>query len=195
MSELPPYKDIVQSMEKLDIKCDEEITKVINKEIESVSAELRKISLDLHEHPETGMREYHAHDVLTAFLEKKGFTVTRHAYGIKTAFTAEYSRGSGRRVGICSEYDGLPGLGQGCGHNLIAISGLASAIGIQAALKSGKASGKVVLFGTPAEELSIGKILLCSKGAFQESVDVCMMLHPTAYDHQYASFIAINDVK
>jgi metal-dependent amidase/aminoacylase/carboxypeptidase family protein len=100
---------------------------------------------------EVGMKEKHAHDLLTGWLEKKGFTVTRHAYGMDTAFTAEYTRGQGRRVGICSEYDGLPGLGQGCGHNLIAISGLAAAIGIKAALEQGEVSGKVVLFGTPAE--------------------------------------------
>lgn len=142
------------------------------------------------------MKEFHAHDVLTAYLEKQGFQVTRHAYGMQTAFTAEYSRGDGgRRVGICSEYDGLPGLGQGCGHNLIAISGIASAIGIKAALESGKASGKVVLFGTPAEELSIGKIVLVEKRAFQDNVDVCLMLHPAAVDHQYAALIAIHDVK
>jgi hypothetical protein len=86
---------------------------------------------------------------------------------------------------------------------LIAISGLATAVGIKAALESGKASGKVVLFGTPAEgknkknkkinqnamnkvltdtlhfiELSIGKIVLTNMGAFQENVDVCLMLHP-----------------
>lgn len=47
-------------------------------------------------------------------------------------------------------------LGQGCGHNLIAISGLAAAIGIKAVLESGKASGKVILFGTPAEGKNIG---------------------------------------
>jgi metal-dependent amidase/aminoacylase/carboxypeptidase family protein len=58
---------------------------------------------------ETGMKEVHAHDVLTTYLEKKGFKVTRHAYGMQTAFTAEYGRGHGRRVGVCSEYDGLPG--------------------------------------------------------------------------------------
>lgn len=58
---------------------------------------------------ETGMKEVHAHAVLTNFLEKNGFKVTRHAYGMKTAFTAEYSRGHGRRVGVCAEYDGLPG--------------------------------------------------------------------------------------
>lgn len=50
---------------------------------------------------------------------------------------------------------------------------------MKAALESGKASGKVILFGTPAEELSIGKIELVSKGAFQDNVDVCVMLHPT----------------
>ncbi|KAI8370030.1 hypothetical protein EDC96DRAFT_440297 [Choanephora cucurbitarum] len=195
MTNLPTYRDVVKSMEQLDIKCDDEITRVINRAIDAINDELREISLDLHEHPETGMKEYHAHDLLTAFLEKQGFQVTRHAYGIKTAFMAEYSRGSGRRIGICSEYDALPGLGQGCGHNLIAISGVASAIGIKAALEQKKASGKVILFGTPAEELSIGKILLTEKRAFQDNVDVCMMLHPTSYDHQYASFIAVNDVK
>ncbi|KAG1510657.1 hypothetical protein G6F53_006526 [Rhizopus delemar] len=144
---------------------------------------------------ETGMKEVHAHNILTGFLEKQGFKVTRHAYGMDTAFTAEYSRGSGRRIGICSEYDGLPGLGQGCGHNLIAISGLASAVGIKAVLESGKASGKVILFGTPAEELSIGKIILVQKRAFQDNVDVCLMLHPAANNHQYAKMIAIHDVR
>ncbi|RCH94598.1 hypothetical protein CU098_010623, partial [Rhizopus stolonifer] len=85
-------------------------------------------------------------------------------------------------------------LGQGCGHNLIAISGLASALGIKAVLESGKVFGKVVLFGTPAEELSIGKIVLIQKRAFQDNVDVCMMLHPSAEDANYAKMIAINDI-
>ncbi|KAI7899527.1 uncharacterized protein BX663DRAFT_521192 [Cokeromyces recurvatus] len=192
---LPPYEDIIKNMKKLNVKCDNEIESIVNKEIDSISSELRDISLDIHKHAETSMKEFHAHDILTAYLEKKGFKVTRHAYGLQTAFMAEYDRGDGRRVGICSEYDALPGLGQGCGHNLIAISGLAIALGIKAALDSGKASGKVVLFGTPAEELSIGKIVLINKGAFQENVDVCLMLHPAAVDHQYANFIAIHDVK
>ena len=84
----------------------------------------------------------------------------------------------------------------GCGHNCIAISGVAAAIGVKAALESGKASGKVMLFGTPAEgrlyfhalghmivtwfviELSIGKIVMVQKRAFQDNVDACLMLHP-----------------
>lgn len=56
------------------------------------------------------MQEYHAHEVLTDYLESKEFVVTRHAYGMETAFTAEYSKGTtGRRIGFCAEYDALPG--------------------------------------------------------------------------------------
>ncbi|RCH91763.1 hypothetical protein CU097_004931 [Rhizopus azygosporus] len=195
MEQLPPYEDCIRQMKKLNIECTGEIENTVNNAIDSINDELRAISLDLHENMETGMKEVHAHNVLTKYLEKKGFKVTRHAYGMDTAFTAEYSNGPGRRIGVCAEYDGLPGLGQGCGHNLIAISGLATAIGIKAALESGKASGKVILFGTPAEELSIGKIVLVQKRAFQDNVDVCLMLHPAAVNHQYGKMIAIHDVR
>ncbi|KAF7732808.1 hypothetical protein EC973_000083 [Apophysomyces ossiformis] len=193
---LPAYEECVtKAVQHLDIKDDSEAETIVRNAIEAVSSELREISVDLHEHVETGMKEYHAHQVLTDYLEKKGFSVTRHAYDMETAFIAEYSRGSGRRVGVCSEYDGLPGLGQGCGHNLIAISGLATVIGIKALLDAGKVTGKVILFGTPAEELSIGKIVMVNKRAFQDNVDVCMMLHPTSFDAQYGPMIAINDVR
>ncbi|KAI8977509.1 hypothetical protein BDF20DRAFT_875284 [Mycotypha africana] len=195
---LPCYQDVVDSLRKLDLMCTKDVQDIIHKQIDSIQEELRAISLDLHEHVETGMKEVHAHQVLTDYLEKKGFKVTRHAYGMKTAFMAEYSHGQksdGRRIGVCSEYDGLPGLGQGCGHNLIAISGVATVMGIKAALESGNVSGKVVLFGTPAEELSVGKIELCRKKAFQDNVDVCVMLHPTSSDQQYAAFIAVHDVR
>lgn len=147
------------------------------------------------------MEEHHAHQVLTDYLEEKGFTVTRHAYDMDTAFTAEFSRGEGRRVGFCSEYDALPKyvkhlyisipcdlthvyhlptlrIGHACGHNLIAIGGLACAIAVKALLESGLASGKVILFGTPAEERFIGKVVMVNKRAFQDNVDVCLMLHP-----------------
>ncbi|KAI9278664.1 hypothetical protein BDA99DRAFT_567348 [Phascolomyces articulosus] len=193
---LPAYDECVtKAFEHLDVKGNSEIENIVSNAIEGVSDELRTISLDLHENMETGMKEFHAHDVLTDYLESKGFTVTRHAYGMKTAFTAEYSNGPGKRIGFCSEYDGLPGLGQACGHNLIAISGLAAVIGVKAVLESGKASGKVILFGTPAEELSIGKIVLVQKRAFQDNVDVALMLHPAAYHAERGAMIAIHDVR
>ncbi|KAI9499227.1 hypothetical protein BDB00DRAFT_224110 [Zychaea mexicana] len=193
---LPAYDECVsKAFEQLDVKVDSETENIVANAIDNVSDELRTISLDLHEHMETGMKEFHAHKLLTDYLEGKGFTVTRHAYGMETAFTAEYSNGPGKRIAFCSEYDGLPGLGQACGHNLIAISGLAAAIGTKAVLDSGKASGKVILYGTPAEELSIGKVILCNKGVIQDNVDVALMLHPAAYHAERGAMIAVNDVR
>lgn len=64
----------------------------------------------IHDNPELGNKEYKAFHLLTDYLEKEGFTVTRGVVGLETAFTAEYTNGkSGRRVGFCSEYDALPG--------------------------------------------------------------------------------------
>lgn len=94
-------------------------------------------------------------------MEAQGFKVTRHAYDIKTAFVAEYespataaaaARGETiRTVGFCSEYDALPGVGHACGHNLIAIAGLAAAIGVKAALEKHNLVGRLRIIGTPAE--------------------------------------------
>mgnify|MGYP002365266667 CR=1 FL=1 len=78
-----------------------------------------------------------------------GFEVTPHCLGLETALLAK--AGSGPfRVGICAEYDALPGLGHACGHNLIA----AIAVGAGAALAplADHLGMTVEVYGTPAEE-------------------------------------------
>ncbi|CAG8446234.1 5650_t:CDS:10 [Ambispora gerdemannii] len=149
----------------------------------------------------TALTEHFAHKILTEYLEAKGFKVTRHAYGLKTAFRAEFENrvdGSSandkvRTVSFNSEYDALPGIGHACGHNLIAISGVAAAYGVKQALKSLKMPGKVVLFGTPAEETIFGKIMLLEAGAYDD-VDICLMIHPSNQDNIGAAFLALVDV-
>ncbi|KAI9249190.1 hypothetical protein BDA99DRAFT_524270 [Phascolomyces articulosus] len=165
---------------------------VIYAEIDRISAELQELSIDIHKHPETGLEEHYAHEVLTNYLEKNGFTVTRHAYDIKTAFTAVYTNGPGLRVGFCSEYDALPGIGHACGHNIIAITGVANAMAMKALLEKGIASGTVMLFGTPSEERLEGKIMMARKRAFQDNVDVCSMLHPSSNNMNYWGATACN---
>ena len=91
----------------------------------------------------------HAHDVLTAFMEKHGWDVKRH-YHLDTAWVATSSHGNGGRVlGVNSEMDALPGVGHACGHNLIAIAGVAVSLAVKAALIEHDIPGKVVLLGTP----------------------------------------------
>ena len=53
-----------------------------------------------------------------------------------------------RTIGICCEYDALPGIGHACGHNLIAEATVAGFLGAKSALESaGEASGKLVIIG------------------------------------------------
>ena len=55
-----------------------------------------------------------------------------------------------RTIGICCEYDALPGIGHACGHNLIAEATVAGFLGAKSALESaGEASGKLVIIGEP----------------------------------------------
>ena len=117
-------------------------------------------------------------------MSSHGFAVTPHYLGLKTAFRAAYThhgvsskRGEGstpRVIGVNSEMDALPGIGHGCGHNLIAMSGAAVALAIKAALETHDVPGTVVLLGTPAEEAGGGKIQLLERGAYDE-MDACVM--------------------
>ncbi len=53
---------------------------------------------------------------------------------------------------LTSRADALPGIGHACGHNLIASASIAGAIATSKVMKQREIGGKVVVFGTPAEE-------------------------------------------
>jgi amidohydrolase len=78
-------------------------------------------------------------------------------------------------VAYLSEYDALPGLGHGCGHNLIAIAGIGAALGLSEV--ASEVDGRVSLFGTPAEEAVGGKIFMAQRGIF-DGLDAAMGAHP-----------------
>ncbi|KAG0334333.1 hypothetical protein BG004_000449 [Podila humilis] len=172
--------------------------------IEQNSVALRDISLKIHANPELGYNEVYAHKILTDFLEEQGFKVTRGAYDLETAFVAEYespatavAAAAGEKVksiGFCSEYDALPGVGHACGHNLIAIAGLASALGVKAALEKYNLVGRLRVIGTPAEETTGGKLPLIERGAF-DGLDACMMTHPSPSDIVYCTILSVGGFK
>jgi amidohydrolase len=159
--------------------------------INAVSEDLRALSLDIHAHPELNYEEVHAHQVLTDYLEQQGFDVERGAYGMETAFVA--TAGSGEpRLAVLSEYDALPGIGHACGHNLIAISGVAAGLALKEALGDG--NGTIVVLGSPAEEGGGGKVEMIDAGAF-ESIDAALMLHPAPGDGAWVNMNAIQALK
>ncbi|RMZ84259.1 hypothetical protein DV738_g807, partial [Chaetothyriales sp. CBS 135597] len=135
--------------------------------------------VQIHDDPELNFREFHAHDNICDLLEKLGYQVKRHTYGLETSFEVESGHG-GKLVVFNAEYDALPGIGHACGHNLIATSSIAAFIATAEALRSTGAEGRVRLLGTPAEEGGGGKIRLIEAGAYT-GVDACLMAHPMGF--------------
>lgn len=142
----------------------------------------------LHANPETAWEEHRSARWVAEALDEAGFTVTSGYLGLDTAFLATYGTGP-FRVGLCAEYDALPGLGHACGHNLIsaitvgaarALAGLADSAGLT-----------VEVYGTPAEEGGGGKIELLDRGAFV-GLDLAMMAHPAPVDVAEAEPFAVS---
>lgn len=141
----------------------------------TIEPRIQQISQDVHAHPELGFEEHRASDLLCAALTEEGFEVTRGIGGLPTAFRASYRGGEGPTVAFLAEYDALPEIGHGCGHNLICSSSVAAAVALKRAWAD--LPGEVVVMGTPAEEGGGGKIILLREGCF-DGVDVSMMFHP-----------------
>jgi amidohydrolase len=146
--------------------------------VDEITPELLRISREIHAHPELAYEERRACAQLVAFAKAQGFDVREQAYGMETAFRAEWGSGP-VTIAVCAEYDALPEIGHACGHNLIATSGAGAAAALKAALDP--ADARIVLLGTPAEEGSGGKILMVRDGCFDD-VDVAMMAHPAPAD-------------
>jgi amidohydrolase len=151
----------------------------VTRAIDGLRQELVDISLDIHAHPELNYQEYHAAQLLADALERHGFQVERGVGGVETAFRAVMPGGHGKgpTVALLAEYDALPGIGHGCGHNLIAMSNLGAGLGVKAAMSS--LPGRLIVLGTPAEEGGGGKIRLLDAGVFKE-VDVVLSSHPSS---------------
>ena len=139
-------------------------------------ADLSDIHDLIHSNPELRYEEYQAHNNICNLLEKLEHSVVRHAYGLETAFEAEFGSG-GRLVVFNAEYDALPGMGHACGHSLIATSSIAAFIATAEMIAQHSVAGRVRILGTPAEESGGGKIKLIKAGAYN-GVDACLMAHP-----------------
>jgi amidohydrolase len=149
---------------------------------------LIELSHRIHAHPELGFEEERASAWLCESLADAGFTVEKGICDLPTAFRARAGSGP-LHLGICAEYDCLPGIGHACGHNVIAASAVGAAL---AAAKVADELGLTVsVIGTPAEEVGNagGKILLLERGAF-EGLHAAMMVHPAPFDMLQAKIIA-----
>lgn len=157
-----------------------------------------EVSMELWNNPELSMQEYEASARISGILEDNGFDVERGVAGLPTAFVAKYGEGK-PVIGFSSEYDALPGLsqkntsnfkdpvvpmapGHGCGHNLLAMGGVQAAIALKNYMAENDIPGTIKVFGTPAEELCIGKPFMARAGLFDD-LDAVVDWHPASVNY------------
>jgi amidohydrolase len=147
-------------------------------EVDARREELVRIADTIHANPEVAFEEVESSALLSATLEKNGFSIQRGVGGLPTAFVATVAgQEGGGTVAFLAEYDALPGLGHACGHNLIGAASVGAALAIQVVLPD--LAGTVQVIGTPGEEGGGGKAYLVDAGLF-ENVDAAMMVHPSS---------------
>jgi len=138
-----------------------------------LEATIRSISTFLYEHPELGLEEHRAAAYLSRLLAERGFQVEPGLAGLPTAFSA-VTGGPGPTIAFMAEYDALPAVGHGCGHNLIAATAVGAALVLQ---ELALPAVRIMVLGTPAEETVGGKIAMVEAGSFQ-GVDLALIAHP-----------------
>lgn len=165
----------------------------IRQNLENLRPRLIKVSDFIHSHPELGHQEFQACRLLCDTLEEYGFAVKRGIAGLETAFSAEYKgRESGPVIAFVAEYDALPKLGHGCGHQIIASSALGAGLAMKPLMD--QLGGTIRVIGTPAEDSTADKVDMIERGVFDD-VDFCFQCHPNDRTMSDARFKAISKLE
>lgn len=158
--------------------------------INTLQNQLISISDYIYAHPEPGNEEYLAVEKLTGFLKENNFSIETGICGKATAFHATYDSGiPGAHIAYLCEYDSLPGIGHGCGHNMIGTMGAGAGVALSKVISS--TGGKISVFGTPAEETDGAKVDMANQGVFHD-VDAAMILHPSQYSQKSGKSLAMD---
>lgn len=161
--------------------------------LETIQNRLWEISDHLYHHPELGDQEYESMELLVEFLKEHQFTVEKGIVNRPTAFKAVYdSRKEGPTIAYLSEYDALPGVGHGCGHNLIGT--MSAGAGVLLSKVVDEIGGRVVALGTPAEETNGGKVPMAELGVFDD-IDAAMILHPADESYESGDSLAMDAIQ
>lgn len=154
--------------------------------VEEMAGDLESLSKQIHDHPELRFEEHRAAGLLSDFLEANGFVLERGLAGMPTAFRGISRSGDGGpTIVVFCEYDALAGIGHACGHNVIAAAGAGAAAAAARVVKDrSRASGSVVVLGSPGEEGGGGKVRLIEGGVLR-GVDAALMVHPAGADEVY----------
>lgn len=161
----------------------------ILKKVEEISGELDELRKFIYENPELGFEEYKSSKAHMDLLKKHGFEIECPYMDCPTSFKAVYdSKKEGRTISYLSEYDALPGIGHGCGHNILGAT--ATGAGIVLSNLIDEIGGRVIVFGTAAEEVGGTKIEIANSNELAD-VDVAIEMHPASYNSLTPNSLAL----
>lgn len=160
-----------------ETQMDKEIVKELYSLIKSREKDFTGLARQIWEKPELGFEEKFACARQLELLKELGFSTESPYAGVETAYKAV--KGSKKPV-FCfaAEYDALPELGHGCGHNLICAAAIAAGWALASKLEEKGIEGTVAVIGTPGEESKGGKVIMLKNHAL-DGVDAVMMVHPS----------------
>ncbi|CAM2076888.1 MAG: Peptidase M20 domain-containing protein 2 [uncultured Clostridium sp.] len=167
--------------------------KKIYNEGQLIRQRLCEMSDYIYNNPELGNEEYKAVEALTTFLKEHNFKIEYPIADMDTAFKATFDSGKpGMTIGYLCEYDALPKIGHGCGHNMIGVMSAGAGVALSKVLH--EIGGKVIVYGTPAEETNGGKVILAEAGVFDE-LDAAMIVHPDGETRASGSSSALYPIR
>ena len=167
--------------------------KKIYNEGQLIRQRLCEMSDYIYNNPELGNEEYKAVEALTTFLKDHNFKIESPIADMDTAFKATFDSGKpGMTIGYLCEYDALPKIGHGCGHNMIGVMSAGAGVALSKVLH--EIGGKVIVYGTPAEETNGGKVILAEAGVFDE-LDAAMIVHPDGETRASGSSSALYPIR
>ena len=187
----------------LDPHCgaSQQLREELKAHIEALAPQIVALSQDIHAHPEVGYQEFYAADAVAKLLQAHSIEVERASFGMETSLRAQIGGAAASpssdaiaaadaersekqpTIAILCEYDALPGVGHGCGHNVMCANSVGAFLALAELEKShpGALGGRVILQTTPAEECDTAKEILAQRGML-EGVDAAIQTHSYAYD-------------
>jgi amidohydrolase len=168
---------------------DREIIGRVKEAVGKYAGIAKSLSDDLYANPEVSGREFESSKKIAGILGDAGYAVEFPFCGIPTAFRAVLDRGKGPSAAILVEYDALPDVGHGCGHNFHGALSVLAALALMEL--EDLVTGRICVIGTPNEELEGAKILMAEKGVF-DGFSAAMMMHSSAGGYSQANMAALS---
>lgn len=142
--------------------------------IDELSHDIIDMSDYIYDNPECDDDTYKAMETLTTYLSNNEFQVSKSIGGKNTSFKAVFTnKTNGPIIGMLCEYDALS-IGHGCGHHIQGPAIVVATKAIKDVLEN--IPFTLVIYGTPAEETTGGKITMLENDCFKE-LDIALMLH------------------